>query len=158
MHEYFTATYSSRTALVYEVGNKIKSVKYMIILMVNSCSKAPSMSPISRLTDCQLAGSELWRPLWKSHLCHWHCALYRKPPFVLLWPRVRVFCVWLPSLLCVSSVVLFSFSNWQQGQIPTVWPIHGIRRVGCRWTTHGQQFYGVCCGTGSLLVAARSYR
>lgn len=139
---------------MYEVGKKVTSVTYMIILMVTSCSKPPSMRPISRLTDCQLAGSELWRPLWKSHLCHWHCTLYRKPTFVALWLRLRVFVCGCP--LCFVWVQWFiRFSKWQQGQIPAVRPIHVSHRVGCRWTAHGRQCCGVSCGKGSLKKKAR---
>lgn len=34
--------------------HEVTSVTYMIILTVRSCSKRPSMRPISRLTDCQV--------------------------------------------------------------------------------------------------------
>lgn len=48
------------------------------------------MRPISRLTACQLAGSKLWRLLWKSHLWHQHCALCRRPTFAARWVRLQL--------------------------------------------------------------------
>lgn len=87
--EYKTASCSEEAVVMCEVGKKGASVTYMI--MLTCCSRPHSMGPICRLTDCQRAGYELWRPLWKSHLCHEHCAIYRQPTFVAFWQGLWVF-------------------------------------------------------------------
>ncbi len=55
----------------------------------------------------RLAGSGLRRQLWKSHLCHWHCALYRRPTFVAVWLRLWVCSVFV-SVAAVFSLCDFS--------------------------------------------------
>lgn len=74
----------------------------------------PSMTPISRLSHCQLAASKLWRLLWKSHLWHWHCALYWRAAFEARRVRLQVSPALFPSLLCAGSGVylLFPTDSW----------------------------------------------
>ena len=139
IYEYITATYTEVKAVVaHEVAqDKVTSVTYMIILGVSSCSKPPSMRPISRLTDCQVG----W--LWTVETAVKIAPL----PLTLCSLQETNFCG------CVTEIVNFfvsacrlrfvwvkqfvHFSNWQRGQEPAGRPIHTIQRVSCGWTAHG---------------------
>lgn len=93
----------------FAAGNKMMQYSIYDNSYGELYNNPPSMRPISRLTHCQLAGYKLWRPLWKSHLWHWHCALDRRPTFEAPQARLQVSPVLLPSLLCAGSGVYLPF-------------------------------------------------
>lgn len=70
----------------------------------------PSMRPISGRAESQLAGSKVWRPLWKSHL--WHCGSASQTALVS-WGASGVYL-----LFPTDSWVRYLLSGWAPSTHP----------------------------------------
>lgn len=116
------------------------------VLLWNPVVSFPVWDQLVDSVTVSSAGSGLRRPLWKSHLYHWHCALRWKPTLGLCASGAvsfySVFLGPLSFLLCEFSH-LPAFSNKQQGQKHAGRSIRGIHTIICRWEAHGSAAVGV---------------
>lgn len=112
----------------------------MIIRTMKSCSKPPSMRPISRLTDCQV--SWLWTEetaVKITPLPLTLCSL-QGVSFVAVWPRLLgFFCVCFCALTIFALCEFSTLSAFPDSRVRNMLcdRIHKIHRIRCGWTAHG---------------------
>lgn len=116
------------------------------VLLWNPVVSFPVWDQLVDSVTVRSAGSGLRRPLWKSHLYHWHCALRWKPTLEPCASEDVSFCSvlvrLLSFLLCEFSHLPAAFSNKLTAGSETCWAANSWNspdhlQVGCaRFSSH----------------------